>query len=93
MSLALSALLLAFAAVAFGARRAWVMAAATAVLGGCVCVRAWGWAEGLLVALVLAMSATSLLVLVLPPRAHWARPLALASTVVGIALATWGTLA
>ncbi|MFW5925366.1 MAG: hypothetical protein ACOC9O_03630 [Myxococcota bacterium] len=44
-----------------------------------------GWLRGTLVAFVLAMTVASVLVLVLPPRPRWSRPLALATGVLGAA--------
>jgi hypothetical protein len=51
----------------------------------------WGLAQGLAVALLLAMSSATVLVLLLAPRMHWARPVALGSAALGTAALAWGS--
>lgn len=88
--LALSTLLLSVAAVALVstpgrwlARPLGASAAMSCVWGS---ILDWGFAEGLLVALVLAMGSASVLVLLLPPRPHVAWPLGLFTSALGLGL-------
>ncbi len=85
--LELSAALLSIAAIAFSAaRRRWLsrtLSGLSAALGVGGCIAAPGVAEGLLVALVLAMGSASLLVLVLPARGSMAFPLGVSSGLLG----------
>jgi hypothetical protein len=87
--LALSATLLSLSAVSFiAAGRAWLRGLGGVVLSLSLtaCVWAWGGAVGPLVQLVLAMTAASLLVLILPVRAELAKPVAIATAALGLVL-------
>lgn len=85
--MSLAAVLFALATVAFLAHSARgatlaaaLLAAAAAIVGP---VQAFGAARGLVVFLLLAMTAASLLVLLLPPRPRLALPLALTAAGLG----------
>lgn len=88
--LELAAALLSIAAIAFwAARKRWfsrALSGLSAALGVGSCIAASGVAEGLLIALVLAMGSASLLVLVLPPRSSGALPLAVTTSLLGALL-------
>lgn len=84
--LSLAALCFCVSAVAWmgvGGRARWLAAAPGLASLGC-CVGGFGWVAGLLVLLVLAMTAASVLVLVLSPRPSRARAFAWVSGVVGL---------
>lgn len=93
--LVLASVLLSVAAVAFWSlakRSRIVLGCGAGVLGLAACIRSWGVAEGLLVQLTLSMTAASMLVLILAPRRSWAEPLAVVSSVAGVAASAWGLL-
>lgn len=80
---------LSLAAVAFWAAQPrrlgpW-LGALPAALSVLSCVARWSVFEGLLVALLLAMAASSVLVLVLPMRRAWAFPLGVVSSLGALA--------
>lgn len=87
--MALATTLLAIAAVALAsAGPRWPPRLGAAALGfGALASAAHlhGWLRGALVVFVLAMTVASVLVLVLSSRPRWARPLALATGVLGAA--------
>lgn len=93
----LAAALFAVAAVAFlaHARRGLPLAGAiaTGLAATVAAVRAFGIANGLIIALVAVTGAASVLVLVIPPREQLARPLALACSALGAAAAAGAWLA
>lgn len=89
--LALASVLLSTAAIACLSARglAW-LGVVSAGLASFTCVRAWGFTEGLMVELMLAMTAASALVLMLPPNKSWTRPLALCTAALGTVSGAWG---
>jgi hypothetical protein len=87
--LPVSALLLSLSAMSFvaagGGWRVRLLGALALGLSCVACTLAWGKAIGPLVQLVLAMTVASVLVLVLPVKQHYAKPLALACAGLGLA--------
>ncbi|RKG69653.1 hypothetical protein D7V80_07925 [Corallococcus sp. CA054B] len=84
--LSLAALCFCVSAVSWmgvGGRARWIAAVPGLASLGC-CVGDFGWVAGLLVLLVLAMTAASALVLVLPPWPSRARTFAWVSGVAGL---------